>query len=139
MPRWKSTEQIINLSKDGEFFDENWMNYDNISQYAPKPIPWDGNRPIRFEDVVLWEVISEQSNVTGFIGIYAAYIPYEEYYIVTQKWSVVQEFEGWMANERLEQFLIQNNIVYPKSNKSTTPLKNQEVEKKLVLPTNFLK
>jgi len=138
MPRWKVTEQILNLSKDGEFFDENWMNYDRIWQYAPKPIPWDGNRPIRFEDVDLWEVISEQSSHNGFVGVYASYQPYEEYYVVTRSWSIWQEFEGWMANERLEQFLIENGIHYPKSNKSITPPENRVVEKKLVLPTDFM-
>jgi hypothetical protein len=135
MPRWKVTEQILNLSKDGEFFDENWMNYDRIWQYAPEPVPWDGNRPIRFEDVDLWEVITEMS---GPIGIYASYLPYAEYYVVTKNWAVWQEFEGWMANERLEQFLIENNIPYPKSNKSITPPENRVVEKKLVLPTDFM-
>jgi len=135
MPRWKVTEQILNLSKDGEFFDENWMNYDRIWQYAPEPVPWDGNRPIRFEDVDLWEVITEMS---GPIGIYAAYQPYAEYYVVTKNWTVWQEFEGWMANERLEQFLINNQIPYPASNKSITPPENRVVEKKLVLPTDFM-
>lgn len=134
MPRWKVTEQILNLSKDGEFFDENWMNYDRIWQYAPEPIPWDGNRPIRFEDVDLWEVISEMS---GPIGVYAAYQPYAEYYVVTSGWKVVAEFEGWLANERLEQFCIANGIHYPKTNNSPTPPENRVVEKKLILPNNF--
>jgi hypothetical protein len=136
MPRWKVTEQILNLSKDGEFFDENWMNYDRIWQYAPEPIPWDSTRPIRFEDVDLWEVITEMS---GPIGVYAAYQPYDEYYVVTKNWKVWQEFEGWMANERLEQFLINNNIPYPASNKSITPPENQVVEKKLIIPNNFIR
>jgi len=138
MPRWKTTENILNLHKDGEFFDENWMNYDRIWQYAPEPVPWDGNRPMRFEDVDLWEVIAEQSSGWGFVGVYAAYLPYDEYYVVTRAWSIWQEFEGWMANERLEQFLIQNNIHYPQSNKSITPPENRVVEKKLVLPTDFM-
>ena len=136
MPRWKTTEQITNLSKDGEFFDENWMNYDRIWQYAPEPTPWDGTRPIRFEDVYLWEVISEMS---GPIGVYASYLPYAEYYVVTKNWRVCQEFEGWMANERLEQFLIQNNIHYPQTNYSPTPPENRVFEKKLFLPGNIKK
>jgi hypothetical protein len=139
MPRWKATEQILNLSKDGEFFDENWMNYDNIWQYAPKPMPWNGNRPIKFEDVDLWEVISEQSNSCGFIGVYAAYQPYEEYYVVTKSWSIWQEFEGWMANERLEKFLIQHNIVYPQSKNSSIPTKDKIFEKKLIVPIGMIK
>lgn len=134
MPRWKVTEQILNLSKDGEFFDENWMNYDRIWQYAPEPIPWDAPRPIRFEDVDLWEVISEAS---GPIGVYAAYQPYAEYYVVTKNWRVVAEFEGFMANERLEQYLIAHNIHYPQTKHSPTPPEQRVVEKKLILPNNF--
>jgi len=130
MPRWKVTEQILNLSKDGEFFDENWMNYDRIWQYAPEPIPWKENRPIRFEDVDLWEVISEAS---GPVGVYASYVPYAEYYVVTQNWRVVAEFEGWMANERLEQYLIKHNIAYQKTSQSPTPLKNQVFQKNSVI------
>lgn len=120
MPRWKTTENILNLSKDGEYFDENWMNYDRIWQYAPKEIPWDGNRPIKFEDVDLWEVITE---VSGPIGVYAAYMPYAEYYIVTSHWRVVAEFEGPSANERLEKYLIQNGIPYPRT--ETVPKETQ--------------
>lgn len=112
MPRWKTTQNILALKNDGEYFDENWMNYDRISQYAPKMIPWDSPRPIRFEDVDLWEVITEMS---GPIGVYAAYMPYAEYYVVTNGWRVVAEFEGWKANERLERYLIENNIPYPRT------------------------
>ena len=100
----------------------------------PKQIPWDGNRPIRFEDVDLWEVITEMS---GPIGVYAAYQPYAEYYIVTRHWKVWQEFEGYMANERLEQFLINNNIPYPRTNISPTPPEQRQVETKLILPNSF--
>ena len=118
MPRWKTTENILHLSKDGEYFDENWMNYDRIWQYAPKEVPWDGDRPIRFEDVDLWEVITE---VSGPIGVYAAYMPYAEYYVVTNRWAVAAEFEGPKANERLEEFLKANNIPYPYTSKAPDP------------------
>lgn len=118
MPRWKTTENILHLSKDGEYFDENWMNYDRIWQYAPKEIKWDGTRPIRFEDVDLWEVITEMS---GPIGVYAAYMPYAEYYVVTMYWKVVAEFEGPHANERLEAFLKENNIPYPYTSHAPDP------------------
>ena len=118
MPRWKTTENILHLSKDGEYFDENWMNYDRIWQYAPKEIPWDGDRPIRFEDVDLWEVITELS---GPVGVYAAYMPYAEYYVVTSGWKVVAEFEGPLANERLEAFLKENNVPYPYTPEAPDP------------------
>ena len=129
MPRWKTTENILHLSKDGEYFDENWMNYDRIWQYAPKEIPWDGDRPIRFEDVDLWEVITEMS---GPIGVYAAYMPYAEYYVVTAHWKVVAEFEGPRANERLEAFLKENNIPYPYTPNAPDP-KTWQVDTKSII------
>ena len=113
MPRWKATTQILDPSKDGEYFDENWMNYDRISQYAPPIIEWTGDRPMQVEDVDLWEVITEQS---GPVGVYAAYMPFGELYVVTSDWRVVAEFTGWNANGRLEEYLIANSIPYPKDN-----------------------
>ncbi len=131
MPRWKTTQNLLNVKNDGEFFDDNWMNYDRIWQYAPEPIPWDGNREIKFEDVDLWEVILEE---TGPFGVYGAWCPYAEYYIVMHHWRIIEEFVGYMANERLENYLILNKIDYPKGSTSPTPIKNTVVEKKIIVP-----
>ena len=111
MPRWKATEQIINLHKDGEVFDENWMNYDSIFQYMPEPTEWTEQRPPRVDEVDIWEVITEMS---GPVGVYAAWQPHAELYVVTHRWNIVEEFSGWNANKRLENYLIQNNIPYPR-------------------------
>lgn len=110
MPRWKETKQLLALEHDGEVFDEDWMNYNSISQYAPPSPSWDGARPMRVDDVDIWEVITEMS---GPIGVYAAWCPYDELYIVTNGWRIVAEFSGWRANERLEQYLKQHSIPYP--------------------------
>jgi hypothetical protein len=118
MPRWKATEQIINLHRDGEVFDENWMNYDSIFQYMPDPTPWTETRPPRVEEIDVWEVITE---IGGPVGVYAAWQPHAELYVVTHRWRIVQEFSGWNANARLEQFLIANNIPYPKGPDIPTP------------------
>jgi hypothetical protein len=107
MPRWKATEQILNLSKDGEVFDENWMNYDSIYQYMPERITWKENRPIRFEDVYVWEVISEMS---GPIGIYAAWQPYAPYFVAMKNWSIDQEFWGVKGEGRLHKYMINHGI-----------------------------
>lgn len=117
MPIWKTTENLLSVNKQGEYFDENWMNYNSIYSYAPKLVPWKENRPIRFEDVDIWEVICEAS---GPVGVYAAWQPFAEYYVVMKHWSIWAEFEGWEANKRLEQFLIDNNIEYPYTEKNTT-------------------
>lgn len=111
MPRWKATEQIINLHKDGEVFDENWMNYDSIFQYMPEPTAWTEARPPRVDEVDIWEVISEMGSAWG---VYAAWQPHAELYIVTRQWRIVQEFSGWQANARLEKYLQANGIPYPK-------------------------
>jgi hypothetical protein len=117
--RWKTTEQIINLHKDGEVFDENWMNYDSIFDYMPEPIPWNEARAPRIDEIDIWEVITE---VSGPVGVYAAYQPYAELYIVTRNWRIVEEFSGWRANSRLENYLKKENIPYPIQKDATLAL-----------------
>ena len=107
MPRWKTTENILHLSKDGEFFDENWMNYTSIDQYMPPNPPWEQKRLIKFEDVDLWEVIWERG---GPLGIYAAWCPYAPYFVVLNKWSVVAEFWGIEGEKLLHKYMIENDI-----------------------------
>lgn len=116
MPRWKSTQQLLFVKYDGEVFDPNWMDYDSV-QMPPHPA-WTEKRPPRVEEIDIWEVISEWS---GLSGVYAAWCPYAELYIVTHNWRIVQEFSGWNANKRLEEFLIANNIPYPKGPDAPTP------------------
>lgn len=108
MPRWKSTKNIF--VDGGEVFDENWMNHTSVQM--PPMVHWPGDVPIRFELVEIWEVITELS---GPIGVYAAWYPYAEYYIVTKNYKLVAEFEGLHANSQLEKYLIKQNIPYPKT------------------------
>jgi hypothetical protein len=112
LPRWKATEQLLSLAKDGEVFDDNWMNFDRIAQYAPPSPEWGEKRPLRMEDVDIWEVITEMS---GPVGVYAAWCPYGECYLVTRGWGVMEEFTGPGANDRLEAYLIEHHIPYPKA------------------------
>ena len=109
MPRWKTTENILIPNKDGEYFDENWMNYDSIYQYIPLNPPWEENRLIKFEDVDLWEVIVEWS---GLSGVYAAWSPYAHYFIVTDNWKIVGEYWGIDGEKKLQNYLIENNISF---------------------------
>lgn len=108
MPRWKSTQQLIAPQHDGEVFDLNWMDRDTV-QMPPSP-PWLEQRPPRVEEIDIWEVICEWS---GLSGVYAAWCPHAELYIVTHEWRIVAEFSGRDANLRLERYLIQNGIPYP--------------------------
>ena len=111
MPRWKTTEQIVNLRCDGEFFDDNWMDCDSLLQYMPAPQPWGGKTAPSVEDIDLWEVICERS---GLSGVYAAWQPFYELYIVTDNWRIVAEFSGPTANSRLESYLVEQRIPYPR-------------------------
>ena len=128
MPRWKATEQLLSLKRDGEVFEDNWMDRDTL-QMPPSP-KWAEERPMRVEDVDIWEVITEMS---GPVGVYAAWCPYGELYIVTHGWRIVQEFSGWMANERLEQFLLANGIQFPRTSMTSTPAIHREVQKTPVI------
>ena len=107
MPRWKTTNNILIPSNDGEHFDENWMNYSSIHQYMPPNPLWKENRPIKFEDVDLWEVLFEWS---GLSGVYAAWCPYAPYFIVTSKWKIIGEYWGIEGEKKLQQYLTENNI-----------------------------
>lgn len=109
MPRWKTTENILIPNKDGEHFEEDWMNYNSIYQYLPPHPLWVENRLIRLEDVDLWEVIVEWS---GLSGVYAAWCPYAQYFIVTDRWTVVAEFWGAEGEKKLQEYLSYKNIPF---------------------------
>lgn len=74
MPVFRSTNNIF---KDfNEHFDENWMDSDSL--VLPPCQPWDYKRPIKLEDVDLWEVIVE----CGQGKVYAAWQPFAEFYLL---------------------------------------------------------
>ena len=82
--RWKSTYNIFTDLQ--EVFEENWMNYETI-QTPPRP-NWDYSRELQIEDVDIWEVIFEQS---GGVGVYAAWCPYAEFYLIRTGWRMAQQ------------------------------------------------
>ena len=116
MPFFKSTYNILKKQDEDECFNSNWMNSDKLILPPGGPDDkkncWDYSREMQIEDVDIWEVILENG---GPFGVYAAWCPYEEFYIVMQNWSIVAEFSGWNANGRLEEYLIQLGVSYPKS------------------------
>lgn len=114
MPRWKSTEQIIKSNKSGEIFDENWMNYDHVWQYRPEPIPWKEDRAITFEDVDVWEVISERGGLYP-LAVYAAWTPYAHYFIVVNNWSIIGEYYGVDGEKELRKYMKENKLPYSKN------------------------
>lgn len=85
--RFKTTQNIF---KDfQEVFDPNWMDSNKI--ITPPKQDWDYQRPMQIEDVNIWEVIYEQG---GAVGIYAAWDPYAEFYMIRVGWFLEQQGYG---------------------------------------------
>jgi hypothetical protein len=85
--RFKTTTNIFKDS--GEYFDPNWMDSDKV--ILPPKIDWDYSRELKIEDVDIWEVVYEQG---GGVGIYAAWMPYAEFYIVRAGWQLESKGHG---------------------------------------------
>jgi hypothetical protein len=122
--RFKTTQHIL-LPNQGMMKSLYDNLRDGIDEFPPT-YNWNGLRPLRVEDVDIWEVILENGRLG--IGVYAAWCPYDELYIVASQGTISHEFYGFNANEQLEKFLIMNNIDYPKTNKPVE-YKNIPVEK----------
>ena len=102
MPRFRTTQNIF---KDyAEFFDADWSNHTTI-QLPPKK-DWDYSRELNLEDVDLWEVLYEGSGT----GVYAAWSPYAEFYLVKLSCCNLETFYGVKAQERLKKHLSEYGI-----------------------------
>jgi hypothetical protein len=83
--RFKSTQNIF---KDfGEVFEQSWMDSNKVGM--PPKTEWDYSRQLQIEDVDIWEVIYEQG---GAVGVYAAWSPYAEFYMIRTGWQ--KEIQG---------------------------------------------
>jgi hypothetical protein len=116
MTIYKTTENIF--TGKGEYFDENWWNLDYV--YKPPTYEWDYSRKLEIEDVDLWEVICEPWE----IGVYASYLPYAEFYLITHEKNhneicfidnpkrnfVFETFYGPGSQKKIKNFLKKNNI-----------------------------
>lgn len=67
----KTTEQILSNP---------WINVGQNTTEKPKTVNWNYDNGVSIFDISLWETIFFQP---GNIGIYAAWDPYIEYYILT--------------------------------------------------------
>lgn len=72
---FKSTYQILNNP-----WKDDVPNIDQFPAILPPFIIWKENRSIELDDVILWEQIYYEP---GVIGVYAAWNPKEELYLVT--------------------------------------------------------
>lgn len=112
MPFFRTTDNILKDQK--EFFDPNWMDSDKL--ILPPSQPWTYDREMQIEDVDIWEVIYE----IGSVGVYAAWQPHAEFYMVKppadwlQKGWGLETYYGKLASERTYTRMLEFGIHIPK-------------------------
>lgn len=91
MPIYRTTNDIFKF--ESSYFDENWMNL--TSPFLPPTKEWDYKKEMQIEDVDVWEVLYEAS---GGPLLYAAWIPYAEFYLLIPTFRPPQfEIETYYA------------------------------------------
>ena len=98
MPFFKSTYNILKKPDEDEVFNINWMDSDTLK--LPPKVKWDYNRDLQIEDVDIWEVLYEAS---GGIGVYAAWLPYAEFYMLLTGWYPMRPGE-YVNQRKIETF-----------------------------------
>lgn len=78
MPFFKTTYNILKKPDEDELHNDNW--FDTPFLTLPPSVPWDYKREMKVEDVDIWEVLVEHG---GGLGVYAAWSPYAEFYLIT--------------------------------------------------------
>lgn len=102
MPFFKTTHNILTEPWNDELFDPNWMDSDKLK--LPPSSPWTYDREMRIEDVDIWEVLYQAS---GGFGVYAAWMPYAEFYMITKGWTyngslIIESHYGAGAQEEVK-------------------------------------
>jgi hypothetical protein len=94
MPLFKSTYNILKRPDKDEVFNSSWMNSDKL--ILPPTKKWDYMRELQIEDIDIWEILYEAS---GGIGVYAAWTPHAEFYLLTTGWYPLKA--GQRINDRM--------------------------------------
>lgn len=113
MPIFRTTSNILKDKASPDYFDENWMNYNELQ--LPLTRAWDYSRELKIEDIDLWEVLLETTYEGMLSGVYASWSPYAEFYLVVLGCCIAETFYGAKAQERLKEFLLQYNITLGES------------------------
>jgi len=99
MPIFRTTKNILVSPWEDDLFDPNWMDSDKL--VLPPKKDWDYARELKIEDVDIWEEIYRAS---GNLGLYAAWSPYAEFYLITLPFwyegELIETFYGKNANKR---------------------------------------
>jgi len=78
MPVFRSTKDIFKTPWEDEVFNPNWMDSDKL--ITPPTKDWSYDRELTVQDVDIWEELAARG---GGLGIYAAWCPYAEFYMIT--------------------------------------------------------
>jgi hypothetical protein len=92
MPFFKSTYNILKKPDEDEVFDINW--FDSPTLQLPPSLKWDYQREMTIEDVDIWEVLVERG---GGLGVYAAWCPYAEFYLITTGSDTRNQWHGFLG------------------------------------------
>ena len=102
MNQFRTTSGIFNTTLGKEiYFNDNWMDSDII--ITPPKTNWSYSRELTIEDIDLWEIIWESS----FAGVYAAWSPYAEFYLITTPFEEqpIEVYYGSGAQEKVQKKL----------------------------------
>jgi hypothetical protein len=118
MPYFKTTHNILVDSNYDELWSQEWMNYNHLT--LPPSEKWDYKRELKIEDVDIWEVLYEAG---GGFGVYAAWQPYAEFYMIVPDWQMIQNGIG------IETFYGKNsqNVLKQRLNKYKIPYQNNKI------------
>lgn len=102
---FKSTYEIIN---------QPWKDYADTS-VSKRPPSWHNKKEISIDDVVVWEQIYHQP---GNIGIYVAWSPFEEFYLIcydllAKSSAGIKTFSGKSAFIEVQKVAEKFDIVLP--------------------------
>lgn len=104
MPRFKTNENIFDNLE--EYFVEEWFKSSELC--LPETFSWDNfyTRPATLKDVEIWEVLCENSQLgNGFFGVYAAWKPYADLFIITENKKVIAQYLGEDSLHKVNKFL----------------------------------
>ena len=147
MPIFKTSFNIFKRPDQDELYDPNWMNSDKLKlppggSDDPSAV-WDYGREMTIDDVDIWEILYEAS---GGIGVYAAWLPYAEFYMVTTGWvpktindRIIETYYGPQAEIKVWKRARQLGIPLPTYQKWVDPedmwlYQPEEHSKIIVLP-----
>jgi hypothetical protein len=135
MPLYRTNKDIFKDYSE-EVFDNRFTSSEKL--YVPKTGKWDYKRELKVEDIEIWEAIYEDS---WGLGIYAAYEPYAEFYMIKYTdfsgAKIFDVYYGAGSQNKIVQFMIERNIPFDLHdvwvNSDEAWLYYGEQEKKIIL------